>query len=302
MKKTLYIEEYSANIPLFLNKDELGFVHSVFENGMNIKLGKRLLFIGTTKNGRLPFGAHISKNTFTQLLLIMNSRENVRWDAKRKILIFNNGNVLVSFDSAKIYESMLIKSKNISNIINNFELILKSLLSHADETGLQLPIEQFVKSFLNEKHSSENLNSELFYQLNNLTKVLFTNDETECITTLRYFLGRGQGLTPSGDDHIVGLLALQSLGIPFEPTFKRCVASLIEKESITTDVASEYLYYAVNGLFSSTVIDVLEHLIMDTNKKQESIEQLLAVGHSSGVDVLFGILIGLLALRRKSYV
>ena len=44
-----------------------------------------------------------------------------------------------------------------------------------------------------------------------LIEVVMSSDERLIEEALRYFLGRGKGLTPSGDDMIVGILAFDAV-------------------------------------------------------------------------------------------
>src|SRR5699024_3674221 len=134
-----------------------------------------------------------------------------------------------------------------------------------------------------------------------LMDVLFSDEKDDMENVLRYFIGRGKGLTPSGDDHLVGLLAIDVITGAFRPTFSNTIQSLISNESLTTDVGREYMKYALYGHFSSDVVQVTKNLF-DENQDAEIREhmiKLLKLGHSSGVDTAFGMLIGMLALRRK---
>lgn len=295
-----YIEEYSSSIPLFLTENQIGSIHSVFNNGLNIKFGKRLLFIGTTKNGQLPFGAHLSKNVYEHLLKEIDQQYTIHWHHQEKIFTFNHGNIILSLEKAHVFENRIRVSSDIDAMYRNIETILVSLLNFDTTTGLDVSIEQFVIDYLQGKATNVTVVENIFLQLSKLTNALFTDDKEACITALRYVLGRGRGLTPSGDDHVVGMLAVQAACRPFHTTFNEAVLTLVENESITTDVAKEYLYYAAHGQFSSTVLSVVHHLIKNTEALPSKLEDLLAVGHSSGVDTIFGILLGLLAWRRKS--
>ncbi|MDW0109850.1 hypothetical protein [Sporosarcina aquimarina] len=67
----LQAEGYEQNIPLLLTRQPAGRVHSVFQNGVNIRMGKKLFFIGTTKNGQLPFGIHLAQNQLQELLEVI---------------------------------------------------------------------------------------------------------------------------------------------------------------------------------------------------------------------------------------
>ncbi len=85
------------------------------------------------------------------------------------------------------------------------------------------------------------------------------------------------------------------------PLFLSVVEKLIEREAITTDIGKEYVSYALKGNFSSPIVHVMDAFTKKNNgtdlKKQ--MLMLLPLGHSSGVDTAFGILIGLLAIRRN---
>ncbi|MDY0409067.1 DUF2877 domain-containing protein [Paracerasibacillus soli] len=297
MNKTIYIEEYAHNIPLLLSNNDTGFIHSVFNNGLNIKMGNRLLFIGTTKNGKLPFGAHLAKDKYYDLLVEKNSQFPVKWINEQQTLIFNDGELIVSFEKANVYDCTMHERGRISEMCTRLETVLATLLNDDDtKTGLDLSIESFVLNYLQANRLEMN---ETANQLEKLAETLFAKDKMKSEAALRYVLGRGKGLTPSGDDHVVGLLAVHAASHAFTSTFPKTVLSLVENESITTDVAKEYLYYAVHGQFSRTVTQVMHDLIHDEAQLETSLERLLEVGHSSGVDTIFGILLGLLAWRRK---
>ena len=107
-------------------------------------------------------------------------------------------------------------------------------------------------------------------------------------------IGKGLGLTPSGDDILVGLLAiLQATGKNIELVEK--IKNSIENngKSRTTDVSYEYLHYAVQDKFSKSVKEACIDLIMgDKFKALNSAIELINMGHTSGVDTLRGILLG----------
>ncbi|WP_313758179.1 DUF2877 domain-containing protein [Tissierella sp.] len=107
-------------------------------------------------------------------------------------------------------------------------------------------------------------------------------------------IGKGLGLTPSGDDVLVGLLAI------LQATGKN--KGLVEKiknsiknngRTKTTDISYEYLDYAVQGKFSKVVKETCIDLIIgDKYKILNSAMKLIHIGHTSGMDTLKGILLG----------
>ena len=131
-----------------------------------------------------------------------------------------------------------------------------------------------------------------------LIEAAMSSDELLIEKVLRYFLGRGQGLTPSGDDMIVGLLAFDAVSDFLSTCFYEKVSELIEGESITTDVAREYLRYALKQEYSSTVSDMVNTLASGNAHNFEKVfHDLIGVGHSSGLDTVLGIVIGMLVFR-----
>lgn len=95
-------------------------------------------------------------------------------------------------------------------------------------------------------------------------------------------LGLGIGLTPSGDDYIVGYMAgyyWQHAGI--HPKFRKL--ALLAQER-TNEISAHYIQNASQRLFKQEILDILQ---FPQNKK--IIEKLAALGASSGVDILYGI-------------
>jgi hypothetical protein len=302
-QSTFVVEEYHQHIPLLLKKYKSGYVHSKFSNGMNIRMGDCLLFIGTTKNGHLPFGIHMHKQTIQQLIDGIKEFSSVTWNDESEQLSFEN-NLIVSFNKAipyKNYVKKLIGSKK--TLIPYLAEFAAVLNNHAESTGLDLNIKQFL--YLEDETDGQvsfQADNETGKQVCALINAVFSSDRQEIEKVVRYFLGRGKGLTPSGDDHIVGLLAIHTITEAFHPIFLETVKDLIEQESLTTDISKEYLSYALKGEFSSSVANVMNDLTV--NNRQVDLEKhllsLMSMGHSSGVDTAFGMLIGIAAMRRNN--
>lgn len=53
-------EKASQNIEQLSKSSQRWYVHSLFQNGFNLSNGKHLVFIGTDKNGELPFAINLS--------------------------------------------------------------------------------------------------------------------------------------------------------------------------------------------------------------------------------------------------
>lgn len=290
---TLYGEGYSSLIPLLLFSKGNGTVHSRFTNGFNIKMGDSLIFIGTTKNGLLPFGIHLSENDTTYAVSSVNNGESVLWNEKTNSIEFQK--ITISLVKAIRFQNELIELKNEQVFKNSLTQFSTYLMNIEERTGLDVSISDFINNYqeLTEQHS---VGVELHLTL--LIKAALTSNELLMDKAFRYFLGRGNGLTPSGDDMLVGLLAFDAVANFLSTQFYEKLSDLIEGESITTDVAKEYLRYALKRKFSSTVSEMVNTLASGNSATfEKNIKNLLGVGHSSGLDTLFGILIGMLAFK-----
>lgn len=290
---TLYGEGYSNLIPLLLFSKGNGTVHSRFTNGFNIKIGDSLIFIGTTKNGLLPFGIHLSENDTTYAVSSVNNGESVLWNEKTNSIEFQK--ITISLVKAIRFQNELIELKNEQVFKNSLTQFSTYLMNIEERTGLDVSISDFINNYqeITEQHS---VGVELHLTL--LIKAALTSNELLMDKAFRYFLGRGNGLTPSGDDMLVGLLAFDAVANFLSTQFYEKLSDLIEGESITTDVAKEYLRYALKRKFSSTVSEMVNTLASGNSATfEKNIKNLLGVGHSSGLDTLFGILIGMLAFK-----
>lgn len=107
-------------------------------------------------------------------------------------------------------------------------------------------------------------------------------------------IGFGEGLTPSGDDVICGLM----VGILYQgqdklfndiASYVKCI--LQNKINATSIVSRAFLAYATQGLFIENVLELYKKLLQKESTKA-IIKQIATLGHSSGTDFLRGIMLG----------
>ncbi|REB08053.1 DUF2877 domain-containing protein [Sporosarcina sp. BI001-red] len=294
----LHATEYQQQIPFHLANHPVCQIHSIFQNGLNIRSGNCLFFVGTVKNGRLPFGIHLTSEQLRQLLNGINENSSVSWEPKERCLAFGETGPIVSIVGADPFD-WRISSELVTNelLSDNLAMFASILLEEPRVTGLDIDVESWLTRHL-EGSSPSGLTEQRF---TSLLDVLDSSNTIDIEQQLRFVIGRGQGLTPSGDDHLVGLLAIHEATGILSTAFLETLKRLIEKESLTTDIGREYLLYALEGQFSSTVVQAASELTRKTDiyMLKTLLSELLDMGHSSGIDTVFGMLLGLLALRRK---
>ncbi|MFO1446414.1 DUF2877 domain-containing protein [Bacillus sp. Bva_UNVM-123] len=263
-------------------------------------MGERLFFLGTTNNGRLPFGIHLQSKDVKMLVSSIRPSSTVIWNEATEELFFENAKMIVHLKSGVPYSNLINKqSDKVKLSPLQLEEFINILVTNGEKTGLDIDIGQFIIDYLSDKQIEQN--DRTVVVLYHLMNALFSNDVNKIESVIRYFLGRGKGLTPSGDDHFVGLLAIHTVFNVFSPVFLQTLQKIIELESVTTDIGKEYLMYALKGEFSSSVVNIINNLQEENHQLElkKQLGQLLTMGHSSGVDTAFGMLIGLLALKRE---
>lgn len=104
-------------------------------------------------------------------------------------------------------------------------------------------------------------------------------------------VGRGAGLTPSGDDALIGaLLALAALAQPLPSPFGLAYAR-------TTSLSASLLRAAGEGYAIAAVVRLTDAAIAgDLEGCRDVLPGVLAIGHSSGADLVAGLLGALRAL------
>lgn len=113
-------------------------------------------------------------------------------------------------------------------------------------------------------------------------------------------IGWGEGLTPAGDDFLIGLLA--GLDAPRHGD-RRCrglrgvlAARIIDGLQRTTPIAAHYLRLAVGGHCTEPLIRLRNALLSeqhDIDRVDAALQRALDVGATSGADTVSGLLAGL---------
>jgi hypothetical protein len=121
-------------------------------------------------------------------------------------------------------------------------------------------------------------------------------DSRALIRGARGLIGLGEGLTPAGDDCLIGVLAVLAR---FRPAMLRddpaATAELAEQARTgTTIVGREFVLHALGGAFSEALADLVA--AGSEADARRAVAQLLPLGATSGADTLAGMRLALGAL------
>jgi hypothetical protein len=127
-------------------------------------------------------------------------------------------------------------------------------------------------------------------------------DCREALRVAQCFVGWGEGLTPAGDDFLVGwLAALERLenDAPRQTFFDTVAAALVLLAPRTTPIAAHFLRLAAQRHYVEVLDTLLDALLCEHRLEpmQHALENALAVGATSGADLVSGVLAGITAWR-----
>ena len=108
-------------------------------------------------------------------------------------------------------------------------------------------------------------------------------------------VGLGPGLTPSGDDYLVGLFAVLNIdGSPCQGWLNGGGDVLAGAEQLTNAISLAALTEAASGRVRESIQALIESLMHGTPEGLvDPLSRVLAIGSTSGADLVAGILAGL---------
>jgi hypothetical protein len=130
----------------------------------------------------------------------------------------------------------------------------------------------------------------------------------QLLEAARRLIGLGPGLTPSGDDLLVGCLRGLWIMRRNEPAVLQMLDGLRtvllpDLDERTTSVGAEFIRYAMDGAFAEVLDRAAEALLAPISPQlvQSAIGRLLAQGETSGTDTTLGLLTCLEAMFSNSH-
>jgi hypothetical protein len=139
-----------------------------------------------------------------------------------------------------------------------------------------------------------------------IARACLNEDIVEIAKIGRELIGLGPGLTPSGDDFLGGMFfTAHSLKMAYPEEFcweEEPIGGLIKwSRSRTNPISHAVLSDLCIGHGPEPLHDIVSSLLMgrDWRKVMLSINRLLRIGHTSGWDILAGLLTGMLMVRGK---
>lgn len=286
-----------------------GTVHSVFRWTCNIRLEPdRLLTLLSSEKGNVPHGIRL--NTPSQSVFLDLFRVGQPVACRGGILRINGCDVLIDLRTARPWHIDLKKlgiDLRRPTQAQSWAVAWSELTTYRREGGLLGIMEPSGHS---EGRSIASATSEILMQqaartipaLLRATRDLQFND---AMTSIRPLIGLGPGLTPSGDDFLVGYLAglwCTAGNHPSRVRFLKTLGSeLSEAARNTNDISYAHLRSATKGHTSEPIATLAQRLKQDHHLSgvRAATQAALQIGHTSGSDGVLGLLLGCLVWQHR---
>lgn len=219
-------------------------------------------------------------NTANLSVLMIQPNDLVEGYAGR----LNLGSVSVTLRDISVYE-LLVEDYESSPWLSENLLRVRAMLDDRKEKN-QSPYEKEMSRVIKEKITS-------------LKQAFLTENPDRILSSSLSLIGLGPGLTPSGDDVLLGVLAILNMRnhpyVQFRPLYEQ----VVESARLETNVLSYYgLRRAYEGFIRKDITDVTSAMLKKEQIELE-LEGILKIGHSSGQDITEGILMMLEILEAK---
>lgn len=279
-----------------------GRVHSVFARACNLSWGDRLIGVVLPEQGAVPGGIVVAAAASCWDL---RPGETVVWDRGRRALL--GARTGIDLSGAALWENRppLPAIAGEAALRERVDLAAGVIAAEGRGELVRLLTGRFPAP--DAGHGGLPWSQYARVPIAEVLGHLAAGDGERAAHPLRLLIGLGEGLTPSGDDFVIGLLAAlhygrQGLDPSRAEAGRRLAAHAARLAAGTTPVSANYIRLAAAGRFSERLESAaLAILSPEQAGAAEAARRLIQTGHSSGTDSLIGLVFGIAALFLEGY-
>jgi hypothetical protein len=276
-------------------------VQSVFDSSINLRLdnGEGLVTVLVSEHYDLPQGIRLDVKN----LPLQSRPVGLHAACRNGILRFQSSPLIIGLRGAKVWNGRL--SAIAIDIQKPSAERAWSIVWQSLNKQQRLKQTDLIADDLFQADTGSLLTRQLSQPVQQLIAATKRLDPQTSAEAAAKFIGLGPGVTPSGDDILIGYLAgLWSTAaqnqqrLDFLSNFGGLLSTLTKE---TNEISRTYLHYAIKGEFSSSTI-ALVSAISDGEEQNilSAAKEAMRVGHSSGMDSVSGLLIGMAAWSANS--
>ncbi|MBY3619381.1 DUF2877 domain-containing protein [Acinetobacter sp. CUI P1] len=263
-----------------------GFVHSTFNRTINIQcLDRGDLYTIACK------GIDNAPNT-----LIIDLEHFEEADIRVNDIVSSDHSVLsiankmsITMNGVKKWNCKLPKYPSEADVlIMNVSTMKQYIKLHGNNSRIE-------RAFKSDNPFDDEMSRMLHERTQLLVSELQNKRISTAITHATSLIGLGPGLTPAGDDFLVGLFTV--MGIENHQYFSHqsfCEEVVLHAKALTNDISYKALAKAAVGQVRESISDLMEALFRGSEEELlMALRRVLAIGSTSGTDIALGIVAGL---------
>ncbi|MBS3815581.1 MAG: DUF2877 domain-containing protein [Hadesarchaea archaeon] len=285
-----------------INQVETGEIHSIFDRTFNLILEDNLVGIAQKDVTQTPINivtSISSKESMSSLGLKKGKRVKVIED---QIIIRNVLNI--SLEEAVIWRprTRVESHLDFDSIRRNVDLAKRVSKRKIKTDGLGQLLNSLESILVGEEINSNDLNrvtEKAIPSITQLVRGVRENDLRIVKSSARKLIGLGPGLSPSADDMLSGFMLAKwwianSLDKRNVNRVRELNEAITDSKDRTTLVSQQLLVHGARGETNKAIEEFLE-AILSGNKSsiESSVERVMSIGETSGVDTMLGLLMGL---------
>lgn len=266
MTKNTFLGAVSNSLPLDRSENAIGQVQSLFENSFNLVFGTEMVNVANQSMPCSSFGMKLDTVLVESLLRNLEIGDRVLQKGSSLVFYSTLGGVF-TVDLAELAQ-LDLRLLSVEPTPDRLEALSLALAELNLAESIGLPIDDRTLQILG-------------------TLCQPAPDAETRYQAFSFLVGRGQGLTPSGDDVILGYLLTRRM---FDPNFlfdKRFLEISHEK---TTLISANYLRVLYDGFVSEYIRDLCGAIAKSNLSELPGYARaIMKVGHTSGSDMLLGM-------------
>jgi hypothetical protein len=293
----LHIDCIGSMASAVLSSEKSATIFSVTSVGIFLlSPNNRMVFL-SFENYRGPLTAILSGGkslfpTLTQKGMVSISRDRI---------LFLDSGIRIAAYKAKTWNPTLPTNKPLQH--NERTILIRQLALDVYQRKSNAGMSKILPFLVGFYQGAETLDEPLIWLAEAIDRIkdqLAHRDWNALTETLISLLGMGMGLTPSGDDFIIGLLlSLNRWKSVFQPGPElsainvNIVAAAYRK---TTTLSANLIESATLGLADERLIQAVDFLVIGEGHQNNILQGILRWGNSSGVDAFAGMVTAFISL------
>lgn len=273
-------------------------VHSSYDGAVNITTGAGIVSLVSSSVGRGPINITVEGDL---RLLSSSAATNDPVTIDQEGISIGDG-IPVSLADSKVYDPsrmFLRPIQELDAVRRNLRLARETAFIKGEFAGMGGLLHSLCgESFATSGVGLNRYSSRALEPVRALVRGIHERNPGLVRNATENIAGLGVGLTPSGDDLLSGLAVVLALsaenGLPAGFSY-RWAAILIARSTKgrTSALSQEYVEQASLGKANEKVTKLVHDIFTGTPAEVEaSSSDLIAMGHSSGTDILVGVILG----------